>query len=1114
MSLRYIYTKSWGVLVILSIVVILSPVGVFASKSNIPTDTQILQDASSMPKYVPGEVIVKLRDEQTLQELRTVDYSYRFNKHFSLLNSLGSKYNLKFKRIVFEGVHKRLESEGKSVGKLPDLFGIYLLKTDKNVPSVCLQLEKDPSVEYAQPNYIYKLDLTPLPTVPYIPDDYHIADGGFWRQGSWSQSFPDLWGLQKIQAIEAWNEFDTNNNGTFDANETRPGEGIVVAVIDTGIDQNHPDIKANIWTNPGEIPNDGIDNDLNGYIDDVYGYDFRNRDNNPRDGHGHGTHCSGTIAAVADNSIGIAGVAPWAKIMPLKAIADYDEATSADLAEAIYYAADMGANILSNSWGGIGNSQTITNAVNYAHALGCIIVAAAGNSNADALISCPANIENVIAVSAINWNNNKCSFSNWGTKIDVAAPGEEILSLRAAGTSMGEPINDFYTVASGTSMACPHVAGAAALLLSFDKTLTNEQVRDILKAGATDISASSWDYTVGDGILNIYKSITSDFNGRSWIDEPNNDQLFHTKDNIDISGTATASDFESYRIYCATGDKPISWELLYDSNAPVINGNLYSFDVSNRDDSFYYFRLEIETQANYKVNSARRFYLAASEDIGWPFIANDWIRSGPVIFDVDNDGIKEIIFSTTGGIIYMLNAIDGKVIVKDGWPVVMEDSTYVIRPPSIGDIDGDGQREIVIGGGNSCYKIYAFEANGNAVSGWPVALPFPYSPAAVTSLEDLDGDGAMEIIAVVRGLPSSQGGGYNGRVYVFRGNGSNYPGWPVQPPMSNPMEVSDPVGAPAVGDIDNDGDIEICIATSIYNGSMYITPIDGRVYVWKSNGQLEPGWPQTDIRSDNYPRGFNTNVVLADLDHDSKLEIIVPGCDYNLYIWRYDGTLLNNWPQLAQRPLSEACVADLHNDGSLEIISGDMHYINIWDGLSGSLLQGWPVWKYSNPSYVSNFTSPAVGDIDGDGIADILIGGKAHHKLFGFKRNGTQLAGFPKTLFGETYSAPAIGDIDNDGYVEILIGCDLGLLHCWQGQIESSQLSDWPMMQHNARHTGQYIPPPLTAGDLNRDGNVDYLDLAKFADRWLTESFWGDLYRDGSVNFMDFSILADNWCFE
>ena len=223
------------------------------------------------------------------------------------------------------------------------------------------ELKHDPAVEYAEPDH--------LASTNFIPNDPYYSS-----YGTWGQAYDDLWGVKKIGTASAW--------------DTTAGAGITVAIVDTGIDYNHPDIASNIWTNTKEVAGNGIDDDNNGYVDDTIGWDFigstyRNptQSNNPIDHFGHGTHVAGTVAAVGNNGTGVIGVAWQAHVMAVKGLDDSGYGLDSTLGPAIIYAANNGAEIISNSWSGQGSSQTIADAVGYAYNLGAVVVAAAGNNN-------------------------------------------------------------------------------------------------------------------------------------------------------------------------------------------------------------------------------------------------------------------------------------------------------------------------------------------------------------------------------------------------------------------------------------------------------------------------------------------------------------------------------------------------------------------------------------------------------------------------------------------------------------------------------------------------------------------------------------------------------------
>lgn len=292
--------------------------------------------------------------------------------------------------------------------------------------------------------------------------------------------WPDQWHMRAINAHTAW--------------DLSFGGPVVVAVIDTGVNVNHPDLAANVWWNTDEVPGNQVDDDLNGYVDDVNGYDFAYNDANPDDIYGHGTPCAGIVAAVQDNAMGCTGVAPKAKIMALKTSIDsgylYDSAN----VPAYLYAADNGARVLSMSY----FSDDVTPAgqagINYCWSKGVIPVAAAGNSNS-VIPYYPAAYDNCVAVAALNGSLNKAGFSNFGSWVDIAAPGVSLTTLTNGGGYTGG--------FGGTSGACPHVAGAVALLMGAAPNAPNAEVRAALEDTATLVNQPPYGEFSNYGIVNL-----------------------------------------------------------------------------------------------------------------------------------------------------------------------------------------------------------------------------------------------------------------------------------------------------------------------------------------------------------------------------------------------------------------------------------------------------------------------------------------------------------------------------------------------------------------------------------------------------------------------------------
>ncbi len=269
------------------------------------------------------------------------------------------------------------------------------------------------------------------------------------------------WNLDQVNAPEVWAQGYT-------------GQGITVAVIDSGVDYTHPDLDGNIWINTREIAGNGIDDDGNGFIDDIRGWDFVQRDNTPTDPNGHGTHVAGTIAA-ENNGFGATGVAYNARIMPVRVLDTNGFGSSANIAAGIRYAANNGARVINLSLGGGGLSRDIQSAVQYATQLGAVVVMASGNE-AQSLPSYPARlaIQTGIAVGAIDINKRLANFSN------DAGPNPLSYVVASGVNVYSTTPNNTYRSYSGTSMATPHVSGVAALVLSANPTLTPAQVTSLL----------------------------------------------------------------------------------------------------------------------------------------------------------------------------------------------------------------------------------------------------------------------------------------------------------------------------------------------------------------------------------------------------------------------------------------------------------------------------------------------------------------------------------------------------------------------------------------------------------------------------------------------------------
>jgi hypothetical protein len=572
-----------------------------------------------MLQYVPDEVVFKLSGTDIYSHSQSIQAQ-------QLAQEVSEKHR-------FSGTERVISQEVQG-----PLRQIYVARVTAGTSAIeaCKKLKAEPSVEWAELNYYYHCQMSPN-------DTYYNSSG------SWGQEYGDMWGLHAINPENAWDQSQ--------------GNGITVAVIDTGVDYNHEDLQGNIWA------------DSNGH----HGYDFVNNDNDPIDDHGHGTHCAGIIVGVGNNGKGIIGVAPLAQIMIVKSLNSSGTGTATQLANGITYAVNNGAHILSNSWGGGGESQLITDAINYARGQNRVVVAAAGNDRLNAAAFTPASIRGVLTVAALNPTLERASFSNYGSVVDFSAPGVDVLSLRAAGTDMygdgehfvpdGDPNAKYYR-ANGTSMACPFASGVSALLLGQDPCLSETVVRRTIAASAGAVGTTN--VYIGTGVLDAEAALgvvrqVSDVNAA--IVQPENDiEPLPTVQPLDIQGTAEG---DSYVLEYGEGYYPSEWTTI-STGASVTNGLLGTLDLSDKQGP-YHIRLTVYDGTQTAVEHT---VLWAEPDLhpGWP------VRLGGVVFnfggfiigstytptpaDADNDGSDEIFVGSYGHAF----GLRGDGTILPGWP--------------------------------------------------------------------------------------------------------------------------------------------------------------------------------------------------------------------------------------------------------------------------------------------------------------------------------------------------------------------------------------------------------------------------------------------------------------
>ncbi len=340
-------------------------------------------------------------------------------------------------------------------------------------------LARQPGVRYAELDYVAR--------ALEVPND---------------PRWPDQWNMRQIHADRAWDQVPDVG-------------GLVIAIVDTGVDLDHPDLENVLWTNPGEVPGNGVDDDGNGKVDDYYGWHFGEacnytegcwhfEDNRVQDDNGHGTHVAGIAGAQANNGEGVAGVAWGARLMVVKVLNQYGYGSCFDVAAGIVYAADNGASVINLCIACNQVSEPLQDAISYARNVrGRLIVAAAGNDNGP--LAYPASDPLTLSVGAVDSDDQKAHFSNHGPGLDVVAPGVQVISTW--------PLRDGYFRKSGTSMAGPHVSGLAALVWAANPSLTAAQVSQVITSTAVDLGAAGWDQSHGYGRVDAYAAVQASLSG-------------------------------------------------------------------------------------------------------------------------------------------------------------------------------------------------------------------------------------------------------------------------------------------------------------------------------------------------------------------------------------------------------------------------------------------------------------------------------------------------------------------------------------------------------------------------------------------------------------------------
>ena len=977
------------------------------------TDSRIVNNA--VFRHLSHELIVRLRTESSFNQLN----------EFSL--TLGAESLIQ----VF--------SPNTPAGKHPILNRIYQITFP--ISSSIKQIQKT----YSEQSFIENVELNRLNRFcsESTPNDIH---------------FNDQWNLRSMNILKAW-----------DIEKGNPS--VVVAVVDSGIMSEHPDLQNQLWHNPDEIPSNGVDDDDNGYVDDIIGWDFtdaptlqghgdwKTRDNQPNDETGHGTQVSGIIAAETDNGTGIAGIARNCRIMTLRAgfrVGGGAFLQNDDVAASIVYAADNGAQVINLSLGDTVNAFLIRDAVEYADNRGCLLIAAAGNSSEPVSLY-PAALHNVISVAALD-SDWQLGGSNFGASIDIAAPGEDVLTTDLF--TNRSPADERYGYKSGTSMATAHVSGAAALLFSANPSCSNGQVRQWLTYSVRQLTVPQ---LVGAGLIDAYAALNVQDNPIAMIsvDTLRQDNVAKENNTIEITGSADGPGFIHFWLDYGISETPDLWfPIGLPQTEPKYNSVLYQWDTSNLDDGTYTLRLSVMSENGktgrdklvieirnklpkphnhegsewlstnrydssviwqtdvlttgsvqiYKpTNKQTLIRIAFSDSVNTQHFVNLsdlYLPSGEYLYALKSQNRSGLVNTDdNSGQFYTIKISDGQI---NGSHLNKEISTNQSLQALVSPIDmnENGKKELIaLDTTTNIPHIYELDDNNNFV----VVESFDKSISLLWDISDIDGDGLIEILA-------------NESETTFLLEQPEHGKFPT-----HQIWKAEGIWGGTIADTDLDGVPEI-ISRHDATNSIWIYEPDG------NNSYSIVAMLANPTQGKN---NLHTRFAIADFDADGKIEILAGDSDAELFIYENIGNNLyrHTWTGILKDGIPSLFASgDMNSDSIPEFAVGS----KVWTTEFDLPRQHWNItlfttngdnsyheaWNQRIRELKDGFDGMTIADANNDGIKELCISVSPNFYLV--QHDGTSYRTIWHHPSVSTFN-PIVTDIDNDGSNDLMFNSPDGL---------------------------------------------------------------------------------------